>query len=175
MFVPCSLQKSEKKSHIFDILIYRTDSPHQSACLLIRVLSLEARRATQAERLTATTAMAAASVVAAAAAEQASSASPPFFALAPLVEMDYIASQPTPASADGPSPAFACSLAPLVYVEDFIEGGQWRGGGVLAGGDNVRVLVSAYCCRRRGEDATINIKWEVRGGRMTNGGSRWWL
>jgi len=106
MFVPCSLQKSEKKSHIFDILIYRMDSPHQSACLLIRVLSLEARRATQAERLTATTATAAASVVAAVAAEQASSASPPFFALAPPVEMDYIASQPTPASADWTVPCF---------------------------------------------------------------------
>ena len=30
--------------------------------------------------------------------------------------------------------------------------------------DDVRVLASARCCRRRGEDATINISWEVRGG-----------
>ncbi len=77
-------------------------------------LSLEARRATQAERRAANTAMAAASAVAAAAAERASSASPPFFA-------------------DGPSPAIAGSLAPLVYAEDFIKGGRWWGGGALAG------------------------------------------
>ena len=30
--------------------------------------------------------------------------------------------------------------------------------------DDVRVLASARCCRRRGEDATINIRWEVGGG-----------
>ena len=36
--------------------------------------------------------------------------------------------------------------------------------------DDVRVLASARCCRRRGEDATINIRWEVRGGRVTQGG-----
>ena len=29
--------------------------------------------------------------------------------------------------------------------------------------DNVRVLVSAHCCWRMGEDTTINIMWEVRG------------
>ena len=36
--------------------------------------------------------------------------------------------------------------------------------------DNVRVLASARCCRRRGEDATINIRWEVRGVCVTQGG-----
>ncbi len=77
-------------------------------------LSLEAHRAAQAERRAANTAMAAASAAAAAAAKRAFSASPPFFA-------------------DGPSPAIAVSLAPLVYAEDFIEGGQWWGGGALAG------------------------------------------
>ena len=70
---------------------------------------------------------------AAAAAEQASSASPPFFALSPPAKMDSIASPPTPASANGPTPAIAGSLAPLVYAEDFIEGGRWWGGGALAG------------------------------------------
>jgi hypothetical protein len=77
-------------------------------------LSLEARRAAQAERRAANTATAAASAAAAAAAERASSASPPFFA-------------------DGLSPAIAGSLAPLVYAEDFIEGGRWWSGGALAG------------------------------------------
>ncbi len=41
---------------------------------------------------------------------------------------------------------------------------RWRGD------DDVRVLASALCCRRRGEDATINIRWEVGGGRVTKGG-----
>jgi hypothetical protein len=77
-------------------------------------LSLEAHRAAQAERRAANTATAAASAAAAAAAEQALSASPPFFA-------------------DGPSPAIAGSLAPLVYAEDFIKGGRWWGSGALAG------------------------------------------
>ena len=36
MFVPCSLQKTEKRSTIFDILLF-VDSPLQSACLLVRV------------------------------------------------------------------------------------------------------------------------------------------
>ncbi len=42
------------------------------------------------------------------------------------------------------------------------------GGGAVArwrGDDDVRVLASARCCRRRGEDATFNIRWEVGGGR----------
>ncbi len=100
--------------------------------MFIEGLSLEARHAAQAERRSANTATAPASVAAAAAAERASSASPPFFALSPPTEMDSIASPPTPASADGPTPAIAGSLAPLVYAEDFIEGGRW-GGGALAG------------------------------------------
>ena len=98
-------------------------------------LSLEARRAAQAERRSANTTTAPASVAAAAAAasttaaaaanERASSASPPLFALSPTAEMDSIASLPTGASADGPpSPASIAgsltgSLVPLVYVEDF--------------------------------------------------------
>jgi len=100
-------------------------------------LSLEARHAAQAEaeRRSANTAMAPASAAAAAAAERASSASPPFFALSPPAKMDSIASPPTPASADGPSSSasIAVSLAPLVYAEDFIEGGRWWGSGALAG------------------------------------------
>jgi hypothetical protein len=48
------------------------------------------------------------------------------------------------------------------------------GGGAVArwrGDDDVRVLASARCCRRRGEDATINIRWEMGGGgRVTKGG-----
>ena len=32
-----------------------------------------------------------------------------------------------------PPPHAVGSLAPLVYAEDFIEGGRWRGGGALAG------------------------------------------
>jgi hypothetical protein len=67
-------------------------------------LSLEARRAAQAERRSADTAKAPTSVAAAAAAastaaaaanERASSASPPLFALSPTAEMDSIASLPT--------------------------------------------------------------------------------
>ena len=99
MFVPCSLQKVTKKIHRQHIG---------------QGVSLEARYAAQAERRAANTAMAQASASAAAAAEQASSASPTFFALSPPAEMDSIASPPTPASADGPTPAIAGSLAPLV-------------------------------------------------------------
>jgi hypothetical protein len=47
------------------------------------------------------------------------------------------------------------------------------GGGAVArwrGDDDVRVLASARCCQRRGEDATINIWWEVGGRRVTKGG-----
>jgi hypothetical protein len=86
-------------------------------------LSLEARRAAQAERQAANTATAAASAAEVAAAEQASSASPPFFALSQPAEMDSIASPPTPASVDGTFPAIAGSLSPLVYADDFIEEG----------------------------------------------------
>ena len=43
--------------------------------------------------------------------------------------------------------------------------GRWRGD------DDVRVLALARCCRRRGEDVTINIggRWEVGGGRWEGG------
>ncbi len=96
-------------------------------------LSLEARCAAQAERRAANTttaaaseaaAAAAASTAAAAATERAKSASPPLFALSPPAKMDSIASPPTGASADGPSPASIAgsltgSLVPLVYAEDF--------------------------------------------------------
>ena len=47
------------------------------------------------------------------------------------------------------------------------------GGGAVArwrGDDNVRVLASVRCCRRRGDDTTINIRWEVGGGHVTKGG-----
>jgi hypothetical protein len=46
--------------------------------------------------------------------------------------------------------------------------GRWRGD------DDVRVLALARCCRRRGEDVTINIggRWEVGGGRWEVGGGR---
>ena len=47
------------------------------------------------------------------------------------------------------------------------------GGGVVAhwwGNDDVRVLALACCCWRRGEDVTINIRWEVGGGSATKGG-----
>jgi hypothetical protein len=47
------------------------------------------------------------------------------------------------------------------------------GGGAVArwrGDDDVRVLASARCYHRRGEDATTNIRWEVGGGRVTKGG-----
>jgi hypothetical protein len=101
--------------------------------MFIEGFSLEACHTAQAERRSANTAMAPTSVAAAAAAERASSASPPFFALSPPTEMDSIASPPTPASADGPTPAIAGSLTPLVYAEDFFEGGRWWGGGALAG------------------------------------------
>jgi hypothetical protein len=100
--------------------------------MFIEGLSLEACHAAQAERRSANTATSPASAAAAAAAERASSASPPFFALSPPAEMDSIASPPTPASADGSTPAIAGSLAPLVYAEDFIERGRWRVGGAMA-------------------------------------------
>ncbi len=96
-------------------------------------LSLEACRAAQAERQAANTptaaaseatAAAAASTAAAAATKRASSASPPLFALSPPAKMDSIASPPTGASADGPSPAsiagsLAGRLVPFVYAEEF--------------------------------------------------------
>ena len=41
---------------------------------------------------------------------------------------------------------------------------------MLAGDDDARVLASARCCWWRGEYATINIRWEVGGVRMTKGG-----
>jgi len=98
-----------------------------------QVLSSEACHAAQAERrsantatapASAATAVAATSTAAAVATERALSASPPVFALVLPAEMDSIASPPTNASADGPSPAsiagsLAGSLAPLVYAEDF--------------------------------------------------------
>jgi hypothetical protein len=46
------------------------------------------------------------------------------------------------------------------------------GGGVVTrwrGDDGVRVLALARCCWRRGEDVTINIRWEVGGGHVTKG------
>jgi hypothetical protein len=105
-----------------------------SVSMFIEGLSLEeARHAAQAERRSANTATAPASATAAAVAERASSASPPFVVLSPPAEMDSIASPQTSASANGPTPAIAGSLAPLVYDEDFIEGGWWWGGGALAG------------------------------------------
>jgi hypothetical protein len=50
-----------------------------------------------------------------------------------------------------------------------------KGGGGVAlarwrGDDDVGVLALARCCRRRGEDTAISIRWEVGGGRVTNGG-----
>ena len=63
----------------------------------------------------------------------------------------------------------------LSMLSIFPKGG---GGGAVAhwrGDDNARVFASVRCCWRRGEDATINIRWEVRGGRVTKGKSRWWL
>jgi hypothetical protein len=104
-----------------------------SVSMFIEGLSLEARHAAQAERRSANIPTAPASAAAAAAAERALSASPPFFALSLPAKMDSIASPPTPASADGPIPAIAGSLAPLVYAENFIEGGRWCGVGALAG------------------------------------------
>jgi hypothetical protein len=47
------------------------------------------------------------------------------------------------------------------------------GGGAVArwrGDDDVSLLASARCYQKRGEDATINIRWEVGGGRVTKGG-----
>ena len=91
--------------------------------------------------------------------------------------MDSIASPPTPASVDGTSHAIAgsLSLSPVVcrlfsMLRILLKGG---GGGVVAhwwGNDDVRVLALACCCWRRGEDVTINIRWEVGGGSATKGG-----
>ena len=120
--------KNREKIHISINVDYLLTP--SSVSMFIEGLSLEARYAAQAERRAANTAMAQASASAAAAAE-----SPPFFALSPPTKMDSIVSPPppTPASADGPTPAIAGSLAPLVYAEDFIEGERWWGGGALAG------------------------------------------
>ena len=161
----------------FLILLF-VDSPHLSL-FIGQGLTLDARHAAQAERRSANTAKApasaaaaaaAASTAAAAATERALSASLPFFALSPPAEMDSIASPPTGASVDGTSPSIAGSLLPLVYAEDLSKGGgavaRWRGD------DGIRVLSLARCCRRRGEDATINIRWEVGGGRVKKEGSR---
>jgi len=125
-------KKYREKIHIF--LINNVDYLlTTSVSMFIEGLSLEARHAAQAERRSANTATAPASAAAAAAAERALSASLPFFALSPPAEMDSIASPQTPASADGPTPAIAGSLAPLVYAEDFVEWGRWWGGGALTG------------------------------------------
>ena len=123
--------KNREKIHISINVDYYLLTP--SVSMFIEGLSLEACHAAQAERRSANTATAPASAAAAAAAERASSASPPFFALSPPAEMDSFASLPTPASADGPTPAIPGILAPLVYAEDFIKGGWWWGGGTLAG------------------------------------------
>jgi hypothetical protein len=125
--------KNREKIHISINVDYYLLTPSVSMLIEGLSLSLEDRHAAQAERWSANTATAPASAAAAAAAERASSASPPFFALSPTAKMDSIASPPTPASAYGPTPAIAGSLAPLVYAEDFIEGGRWWGGGALAG------------------------------------------
>jgi hypothetical protein len=124
MFIPCSLH----------FQYYYCGFTPSVRMFIGQDLSLEARRAPQAERRSANTAKApasvaagvaaAASTAAAAANERALSASPPLFALSSTAEMDSIASSPTGASADGPSPAsiagsLTSSLAPLVYVEDF--------------------------------------------------------
>ena len=110
------------------------------------------------------------SVAAVAAAERASSASPPFFALSPPAKwIPLPLRQPPRPPMTGPLPS------PLVWrllsmLRILLKGG---GGGALArwrGDDNVRVLALARCCWRRGEDATINIRWEVGGGRVTMGG-----
>ena len=66
-----------------------------------------------------------------------------------------------------PSPVVWCLLFMLRILS---KGG---GGGAVArwqGDDNVRMLALARCCRRRGEDATINIRWDVGGGSVTKGG-----
>ena len=41
--------------------------------------------------------------------------------------------------------------------------------------DDIRVLASARCCRRRGRDATINIRWEVRGGTTYDRTTKDWM
>jgi len=128
---PVPSEKQRKETHFDKIVDYFLLTP--SVSMFIEGLSFDAHHAALAERRSANTATATASAAAAAAAERASSASLPFFALSPPAEMDSIASPPTPASADGPTPAIAGSLAPLVYAEDFSEGGRWWGGGALAG------------------------------------------
>jgi hypothetical protein len=58
----------------------------------------------------------------------------------------------------------------LFMLRILLKGG---GGGAVArwrGDDDGRVLAPARCCRRRGEDETINIMWEVGGGSVTKGG-----
>jgi hypothetical protein len=85
-----------------------------SVSMFIEGLSFEARHAAQVERRSANTDTATASAAAAAAAERASSVSPPSFALSPPAEMDSIASPPTPASADGPTPAGFVSVSAIL-------------------------------------------------------------
>ena len=65
-----------------------------------------------------------------------------------------------------PSPVVWCLLSMLRILS------KRGGGGAVAcwrGDDDVRVLASARCCRRRGEDATINIRWDMGGGSVTKG------
>jgi len=138
-----------------------------SACIGQGV-SLETRYAAQAERRAANTAMAQASVLAAAAAERASSASPT--CLSPTAEMDSIASPPTPASVDGPTLPSPVVWHLLSMLRILSKGGSVGAVAHWRGDDDVRVLASVRCFRRRGEDATINIRWEVGGGSATKGG-----
>jgi hypothetical protein len=156
----CSYPVPSKKQkiHISINVDYYLLTP--SVSMFIEGLSLEACHAAQAERRSANTATAPASVAAAAAAERALSASPPFFALSPPAEMDSIASPPTPRPPMDrplPSPVVWRLLSMLRILSKGGGGGavaRWRGDG------DVRVLASARgCCRRRGEDATINIRW----------------
>ena len=55
---------------------------------------------------------------------------------------------------------------------------RWRGFSCWGGGvacwqsdSNVRALMLAHCCWRRGDNATINIRWEVGWGHVTKGGA----
>ena len=70
------------------------------------------------------------------------------FALSPPAEMDSIAAPPTPASVDGPTPAIAIRLVPLVNAEDFIEGGRWCGEAMMIGGGE------------RTRQSTLGGRWE---------------
>ena len=164
--------KNREKIHILiKLIVDYLITPSQHVYWSGFDLQAERRSANTAKApASAAAAAAAASTAAAAATHWALSASPPFFALSPPAEMDSIASPPTGASVDGTSPSIAGSLSPLVYAEDLSKGGgavaRWRGD------DGVRVLSLACCCRRRGEDVSINIRWEVGGGCMTKGGSR---